>query len=130
MIGSEGTTVCGAFCEARNVVRNVSRKGSLLAGGVVSSSPVKRLKLGWFAFRKAIVNAGSRLFVVYEAEVGQLENCLVAMVSEGLRHILIWRYAPLVQRNNHAEVLKGVDGVFVVVLKISVEGSKRRPDRA
>jgi hypothetical protein len=47
--------VCGAFVavEARIVVRKVCRNGS--TGGGDSSTPVKRLKLGWFALLKAIV---------------------------------------------------------------------------
>ena len=68
-MGSEGTTVCGAFCEARNVVRNVSRRGSRLAvagaGVGSSSSPVRKLKDGCVVLRTAMVAATPCCFVCY-----------------------------------------------------------------
>lgn len=62
--------MCGAFCEARNVVRKVSRRGSLFAivaagAGAGSSSPVRKLNDGWFVLRTAMAGV-SLLFVVPE----------------------------------------------------------------
>jgi ribosomal protein S14 len=55
---SDAMTVCGAaLCVVRKVVLNVSRSGSRGRCGE-PDSPVKKLKLGWFGFREAIVCLG------------------------------------------------------------------------
>lgn len=59
--------MCGAFCEARNVVRDVSRRGSLFAGagaGAGSSSPVRKLNDGCVVLRTAMVAALSFVYCV------------------------------------------------------------------